>query len=33
MSQDTTGWTVQDDSNEYKGDFNIRNWLELFRQM
>ena len=24
MSQDTTGWTVQDDSNEYKGDFNIK---------
>ena len=24
MSQDTTGWTVQDDSNEYRGDFNIK---------
>ena len=24
MSQDTTGWTVQDDTNEYKGDFNIK---------
>ena len=24
MSQDTTGWTVQDDPNEYKGDFNIK---------
>ena len=25
MSQDTTGWTVQDDPNEYKGDFNMTN--------
>ena len=24
MSQDTTGWTVQDDPNEYRGDFNIK---------
>ena len=24
MSQDTTGWSVQDDSNEYRGDFNIK---------
>ena len=24
MSQDTTGWTVQDDPNEYKGDFNVK---------
>ena len=24
MSQDTTGWTVQDNPNEYKGDFNIK---------
>ena len=24
MSQDTTGWTAQDNPNEYKGDFNIK---------
>ena len=24
MSQDTTGWTVQDDPNEYRGDFNVK---------
>ena len=24
MSQDTTGWTVQDDPNQYRGDFNIK---------
>ena len=24
MSQDTTGWTVQEDPNEYRGDFNIK---------
>jgi len=23
-SQDTTGWTVQDDPNEYRGDFNVK---------
>ena len=24
MSQDTTGWSVQDDPNEYRGDFNVK---------
>ena len=24
QAQDTLGWTVQDDPNEYRGDFNIK---------
>ena len=24
QAQDTLGWTVQDDPNQYKGDFNIK---------
>ena len=24
QAQDTLGWTVQDDPNQYRGDFNIK---------
>ena len=29
FNEDLLGWSVQDDPNEYRGDFNIKKKLEL----